>query len=112
MKAPEESVCQSSPDRRIPLARGEEDGPEEDGSGVHMACLYQSGNIGVACYDTTTAEVTLAAHTFVPQDDAMPVSLRCRMRSHNAVSPCISHALHHQAAMPPLLMWACAARRA
>ena len=32
----------------------------EDGTGVYMACVFQAGKLGIASYDTSTAEVRMS----------------------------------------------------
>ena len=40
--------------------QGQSDEAElEDGTGVYMACVFQAGRLGIASYDTSTAEVQI-----------------------------------------------------
>ena len=40
--------------------QGQSDETEpETGTGVYMACVFQAGKLGVASYDTSTAEVRI-----------------------------------------------------
>ena len=35
---------------------------EVDQSGIHMACVFQAGKLGIAAYETTSAEVVFDFH--------------------------------------------------
>ena len=53
MSAPLQSSVKGSGQQHTP----DEEPGDDEGPGVFMACVHNSGNIGIACYDASNAEV-------------------------------------------------------